>query len=1474
MATINKIRLTNVVYEEGDKRFNDEIFNFNGNNSAILLENGGGKTVLIHTVLQAVLPHTDLGERKIKDTLQLENAPAHIGIEWITSERPRRYVATVVTLYMYDNKLQSYKYVYEYEEGNNDRLEAMPFAKETADGKRPATKEEMAEYFSAMKSKSMNAAMFDTNKSFHEYIENNYYIVTNEWESIVKINRDEGSIEQFFDHCKTTTDLFDRLLIPTVEDSITGHEDGKFADIFEERREGFRMYRNFQNSMREYEMIQREITTYVDQFALYSETEAAYESTKQRAKAIALLLEKETEQIIEAKEEQETALQQWHEESNTLERKRASYDILREEATEIVLKKAYDEQFIAHEEAKETYEKNETERANLLYAKEKANLSIYKQQKATYEKELAKQDDAGTVEDLQTSLDEVDAQIHGYYMTKIEAHEQMITHAHLEQRPLRETKESIEETIAQKEHAKREVEKEFAETKGDINSNERQINNLKQRVLANPQQEDVRTQYEKWSRERTHLDEAIIKATNFIHIKRNEKTEVAAAIERSRKQLDDTKKQLHKKIYDNQQLDNTHDKTIVALAEVRPVWQGLDDLYLKESSILGTLADMKQERLNKREAILLKERLARRFTDDYGTQSHFFTDPFLYEKIADWQHHLFVQTGTQYIDNLQEAEREAVQTYQLWPLTIVTIEANKHEIEQKISAIKDKLQHPVIILTIEQAKEISTLETNDGTWITPTYWETNIDETIFADWKAKMSIEAEETINERKVQDQLVAEIEQVIATVTQFFTTYPKETKDALREMIHELQREVAKNELDMTTLIETSSQIEIDITNAEKEITEKKDKLQGIEQRLKDANDIFQLERTIHTLTEKQAERTSEIETYEREIAESHRAKARYEADIALLQEGINDNRQAINVIQAGDLYKEVNSTRPQFTDNALEIMRERRTNIQLEIHGIEREYREVRVKLDIVVDAISRTEDEMTEIASTYDVIDETVVFPVDGESKLERLRDAMHEDKRTIEQLNIAMNEAKSAYDQQKGTVRTKKEQFTKQFPGRDMNVFMMEIEKIEPYLTEKQQTLTERKRYIEARLQQIKKEQKIIEAADRKLENFKEAHHFHQTNVTASDLTEQEKTEFQYNRISIVTEITDTLTENRTALEKEKANIDHAKRKFRSFCRKHITDRQLQETAVEGMETKDTYEEILAYKENMFIRLESANKYARDFIADNDRHIQAFINNIHNHLLNVTEELKVIPKKTRVKVADKSRDIYQFSIPEWKEEDGKARIREHLDWILSQLEHDHFKNERGQEDTGKVRKQVETWLQTKSLLQVVMQNEKMRVSCRKVTNDNQVSSRLTSWEQSNQWSGGEKWSKNMTLFLGILNFVAEKKHYINAKMKRNRAVILDNPFGKASSDHVLNPVFFIAEQLGFQIIALTAHADGKFLQDYFPIIYSLKLRETSAEGKLVMTKTRSLHHAYFEDHAPEELERLEEREQLGFDFDEE
>ncbi|MDQ7788754.1 MAG: hypothetical protein RDU41_01725, partial [Clostridia bacterium] len=180
---------------------------------------------------------------------------------------------------------------------------------------------------------------------------------------------------------------------------------------------------------------------------------------------------------------------------------------------------------------------------------------------------------------------------------------------------------------------------------------------------------------------------------------------------------------------------------------------------------------------------------------------------------------------------------------------------------------------------------------------------------------------------------------------------------------------------------------------------------------------------------------------------------------------------------------------------------------------------------------------------------------------------------------------------------------------------------------------------------------------------------------------------------------------------------------------------------------------------------------------------------------------------------------------------------------------------------------KIKKQLESWLHPKQLFQVIDSGQEIKIRCRKVTSDTQVSATFTDWPRTEKWSGGEKWSKNMTLFLGILNYLAEKRRHIRREKQNHRVVILDNPFGKASSDHVLGPVFFVAKQLGFQLIALTAHAEGKFLRDHFPILYSCRLRPTPDPSISVMTKEKEISRAFFQDTDPFIMERLGEMEQL-------
>ncbi len=140
-----------------------------------------------------------------------------------------------------NNELKSIKYAYEYDGEDSDSIDEMPFVVETKTGKsRSASRGEINEYYERMKAKSPYAKTFKTISDYGKYIEETFKIIPNEWRKIATINSGEGNVDEFFNRCKTTEQLLDYLLIPTVEEAIQGENSGNFATIFEKQREHFK----------------------------------------------------------------------------------------------------------------------------------------------------------------------------------------------------------------------------------------------------------------------------------------------------------------------------------------------------------------------------------------------------------------------------------------------------------------------------------------------------------------------------------------------------------------------------------------------------------------------------------------------------------------------------------------------------------------------------------------------------------------------------------------------------------------------------------------------------------------------------------------------------------------------------------------------------------------------------------------------------------------------------------------------------------------------------------------------------------------------------------------------------------------------------------------------------------------------------------------------------------------------------------
>jgi len=140
------------------------------------------------------------------------------------------------------------------------------------------------------------------------------------------------------------------------------------------------------------------------------------------------------------------------------------------------------------------------------------------------------------------------------------------------------------------------------------------------------------------------------------------------------------------------------------------------------------------------------------------------------------------------------------------------------------------------------------------------------------------------------------------------------------------------------------------------------------------------------------------------------------------------------------------------------------------------------------------------------------------------------------------------------------------------------------------------------------------------------------------------------------------------------------------------------------------------------------------------------------------------------------------------------------------------------------------------LETRNLIEQIAPLENCKVTVYKPRRETMIrygKPEYQPWDEVPKWSGGEEYSVYMTMFMIMLTHIRQQLEGWRHVWK---VLVADNPFGKASSSHVWEPVFQIAKANRIQLICFTAHKEEDILKR-FPVVYSLQLR--SAYGKEIM-----------------------------------
>lgn len=1474
MPAISKIRLTNIIYENGGKRFNDDIFEFDGHNGVILLENGGGKTVLIQTALQAVIPNLDLGERKIRDTLSLEGGAAHIAIEWILNDRPRRYGVTAVTLYLAPEGLKSLRYAYDYSSGDDNSIENIPFTKKNQENLlRSSSRQEIQEYYQYMQSQKLNAHSFDTIKRFHEYIEENFHIIPSEWKNIALINGAEGDVEKFFEQCKTTSQLVDKLFIPIVEESLAGNGTDDFVKIFEKQREHFKKHKDLRMRIEESKKIEEKISNYVSIYTKYHEIEEKMLNKKGELKFIYEFLEEEERKARSEILHIENLQEILNKEMEELNRKSLSYELAKIEKELNKSKEEYE--IILHEynEIKQGLEEKEGRLQNLEIAELKSDIKQEEERITRLINQLNELDDDYETLDLKDRLIENSGILKGFFEQELNSLEKQKNVVNSQKDKYKEELNLTYTKLESLQMEKERLTKNSIRFETEINITKKSIESIKKEILLNSINETVEGEYPKWKERLEEIEKLNLEHIDYLKSLRNKKHLLSKEIPLINNEIQDLIKDATIEEKDLEEIHTKQEKILSMIRNLKIDWQYLDSIYLKQQSIIQYIDERLVRIKGEKERLIEKERLSYRLLDYYGENEYFTGEPLLENWIDSWKNQFnLLEIGTKYIEKIADEFNKDIETlyieYPLWPLVAITTDREIDKLYKKIESQNKKLIYPILVISQDEATKIILGKTNiKERYIYPSIWQENIDKKKFQIWKEELLLSAKEIVEQRKNKEKEEKDWDDRLKSIDEFLINYPYDKYCQLEESQRNLKRKLEdkRNAL---------AKKQIEDENINNEINEYEDKSKNLgqesnylEKKVEKALEFFQEKRKIEEI-QKQLFRESEEADKVNKNIELNRKNIKISEDIVKSIEGeVGDINEQILKILDDSNYKEVKDFRIIYKDMEKESILEDRKYINEMLSKKQKDRPSLEEELKVATrNKEKRIESLELKYKSAHYFVDETLGYPYNGKDLMRILVENIITLREDMKKIEPKKNKRNQIFNGNSTEYNIREKDFYKIFD--EIVSFTDPLFIVEKQINEEKVELEEKEKYLKTNFDRFKKEVKEIEGHIQNFQVENGKYEFLVNKVKPILLQPDKVQNLPYNRKTIISSIIVEMEELKISLENQSERVNREKNLFIQFLNQNPIEIRLKEMAISGVKNKEDFNDILEWKSNMERTLNRVVKIYEKNMIEHDRELNQFIQYLYTYLSTLAYEISTIPKNTKIKIEDKWKEIYQIQVPSWNEDRGKEEIRKHVDWMIGKLEDGEFLDEEGNEDVGKVNKSIETWLKPKQLLNIIMLGEEINVRCRKVTNDGKISNMYHSWSSSNKWSGGEKWSKNMALFLGILNYAAEKKQHIVANQKRNRTVIMDNPFGKASSDHVLSPVFFIAEQLGFQFIVLTAHGDGRYIRDYFPIVYSCRLRSSVKGDTSILTKEKIVNYAFFRDNDPMTIERIGDREQLN------
>lgn len=1453
MPKISRIRIINFSYNSDKRLILDELFNLHqGEDALISLKNGGGKSVLVQALIQPILPRASLQDRKISDFFIKKRQPAYILIEWKLDDNGGNLLTGIGMVSKesgmqdLDEGSQTVKYfTFLSHYRNSGPMDIRHIELAGKEQNRVIVKgySDAQKYIQeAAKKQGQSVAYFsEYDRKDHQEALESYNIHPDEWKTVLlPLNSEEGGLIKIFEKCRTSRLLLRDWILNTVNKVI--HDDQKDAMSLTEimghlaqsmiDNEAFILERDLLKSFSERLSVLSEMTCRAA--GIQSDRIEREESLR----SLGEFLKSETERLEDEREHSTAALDKKRRDLLRIEQERLSERIHIDAAELGRLNLLAEEKNEEHELSLQALEKTRR-RIQILEARQLHDeIQKLLSRKAEIETDLARLDNPS--ED-QERMDRI------AYSLKI-AYEK-------EYQVLAEKRELLKKRLSEMKHRMEEARRELKEhreaEKTAIAGKERCISSIRN--------------YEEKEKELLDRTGLVIRRNLMKGLVQSSADELIQLLEEELLKLQEAFKRVDKDIEEakttedtvRQEIPRIHfetEKTREHLARQKEEIRNFDGAEAQLMTILRRY-DISSTRRYQKDAILpvLKDLLesgqerldAAKDRIKSLEQRKFAMESGILHVSRDFYDHLEnsdieFDTGEHYLNSHPiEIRKGLLEKNPLLPYSfLMTLE----ELERvKGLKLKNPLLQPVPILTYDRVSEGTETLTSLGKGglilVDPDLrlFETDGTES----YQQELERMLQEERSSRAHYHEYVKELRESEQYVIDF--AYPESYRRDSEKTVQELEERIHDLEGRSEDLIRQHGELKDLLVQLDAEKLERG--------RLLDKTKETSLELNSHLSKNSDYEKNNQLkQTLEMELLERQNAQLQLDQELTEIQEEALESDKEISILEIdrGKIDSErqlfIQAAEKPLEEGSLEqllaIYRKLKADLSGTIENLERDLSRVLQEItgkERMLERKAVSHDEYLTVRYHEGDFDELLTVK-DKQAEVVKVKDRAAKDAATNAAALSGSLSSKEQDLKARGILLLPQEEILGSYQDRE-TVCRQLMRKLEELLSHLEKTMRSYGE-IQGKIQHKLRQSQFVEAA--------------------------KEWDSEKDPLEAFTGLMDALDELNAKLKSEELSITQNFRNLKDDYRgKHqqLTSLLVSQEKMHSDSERDP-EKYYYFYENLEVQLEGLRNLIRIQEMQlenmeksfNDAVVQSYhrAKDIYDHVNRVADDsrIQLDHKKHKVK-------MIEILLKELEpEEKGFDAMRSHIQKVAEDVKE--------QLQSGKTRKEVKDLISksmsSEELLNVISDLSDLRIKAYKV-DINAQNSKAKDWEKvMKENSGGERFVSFFAVMVALMSYARNAKGTTDDYSRRNtdsKVLLMDNPFGPISSEHLLKPLFDIARKYNTQLICLTDLKQNSIINQ-FNVIFMMKIIP-NVSGTMEYLKVEET--SQFDEGSEENLEML-------------